>query len=98
MPPNFSPLPTKIRKDPLGHITEHKQFNLTKDIDQAFSDADLVIVATDWPEYKDLDPAVIGGKVNAQNLVDGRSILQRDKWRYAGWRVVTLGEGNFPVA
>ncbi len=84
--------------DPITHANEHKEFKLTKDVQEAIYDADLVIVATDWPEYKDLDPAVIGGKVNAQNLLDGRSILQRDKWRVAGWRVVTLGEGNFPVA
>ena len=84
--------------DPIKHATEHKEFKLTKEVQEAIADADLVIVATDWPEYKDLDPAVIGGKVNAQNLIDGRSILQRDKWRDAGWRVVTLGEGNFPVA
>ncbi len=84
--------------DPITHATKHKEFKLTKDVQEAISDADLVIVATDWPQYKDLDPAVIGGKVNAQNLIDGRSILQRDKWRDAGWRVVTLGEGNFPVA
>jgi UDPglucose 6-dehydrogenase len=59
---------------------------------------DLVIVATDWPEYKDLDPAHLASKVNTQNLIDGRSILQSSKWAKDGWNIVTLGEGNLPVA
>ena len=75
-----------------------KELHLTKDLDVAFSGADLVIVATDWPEYKDLDPAHLAGKVNTQNLIDGRSILQSSKWAKDGWNIVTLGEGNFPVA
>jgi UDPglucose 6-dehydrogenase len=88
--------------DPVVHslppTSDSEKLNLTKEVNEAISEVDLMIVATDWPEYKDLDPEFIGGKVKARNLIDGRSILQPDKWREAGWLVVTLGEGNFPVA
>jgi UDPglucose 6-dehydrogenase len=70
---------------------------LTKDVNEAFSEVDLVIVATDWPEYKNLDPALIGGRVKARNVIDGRSIIQPSKWKEAGWRVLILGEGSTPV-
>lgn len=82
----------------LPQIADFKELHLTKDLDVAVSEADLVIVATDWPEYKDLDPAHLAGKVSTKNLIDGRSILQSSKWAKAGWHVVTLGEGNLPVA
>jgi UDPglucose 6-dehydrogenase len=82
----------------LPPTADSEELKLTHEVKEAISEVDLMIVATDWPEYRDLDPEFIGGKVKAQNLIDGRSILQPDKWREAGWRVVTLGEGNFPVA
>ena len=93
---------TVVVHDPVVHslppTSDSEKLNLTKEVNESISEVDLMIVATDWPEYKDLDPEFIGGKVKARNLIDGRSILQPDKWREAGWRVVTLGEGNFPVA
>ena len=82
----------------LPPTADSEELKLTQEVKEAISEVDLMIVATDWPEYSDLDPEFIGGKVKAQNIIDGRSILQPDKWREAGWRVVTLGEGNFPVA
>jgi UDPglucose 6-dehydrogenase len=88
--------------DPVVHslpqTSDSEKLTLTKEVDEAISGVDLMIIATDWPEYKELDPAFIGGKISAQNVIDGRSILQPDKWREAGWRGVTLGEGSFPVA
>ena len=88
--------------DPVVHslprTSDSEKLTLNKEVNEVISGVDLIVIATDWPEYKELDPAFIGGRVNAQNLIDGRSILQPDKWREAGWRVVTLGEGRFPVA
>jgi UDPglucose 6-dehydrogenase len=71
--------------------------HLTKEVDVAVSGSDLVIVATDWPEYKELDPKHLADKVTTRNLIDGRSILQPSLWTKAGWNVFTLGEGNLPV-
>jgi UDPglucose 6-dehydrogenase len=81
----------------LPQTSEFEKMILTKDVNEAISQVDLVIFATDWPEYKNLDPALIGGRVKAQNVIDGRSIIQPGKWKEAGWRVLTLGEGNSPV-
>jgi UDPglucose 6-dehydrogenase len=93
---------TVVVHDPVVHslpqTSDSEKLTLNKDVNEVISEVDLMIVATDWPEYRDLDPEFIGGKVKAQNLIDGRSILQPHKWSEAGWRIVTLGEGNFPVA
>ena len=88
--------------DPVVHslprTSDSEKLILNKEVDGAISGVDLMIIATDWPEYEELEPASLRGKVNAQNVIDGRSVLKPEKWREAGWRVVTLGEGNFPVA
>ena len=81
----------------LPQTSEFEKLILTKNVNEAISEVDLVIVATDWPEYKNLDPALIGGRVKAQNVIDGRSIIQPSKWEEAGWQVLTLGEGSSPV-
>ena len=84
--------------DSLPQTVDFKELHVINDVTVAVSEADLVIVATDWPEYKNLNPSHLAGKVNSQNLIDGRSILQPSKWAEAGWNLVTLGEGNLPVA
>jgi UDPglucose 6-dehydrogenase len=84
--------------DSLPQTADFHELHLTKDLDVAVSEADLVIVVTDWPEYRDLDPAHLAGKVNTQNLIDSRSILQSSKWAKDGWNIMTLGEGNLKVA
>jgi UDPglucose 6-dehydrogenase len=81
----------------LPQIDDYKLLHLTKEVDVAVSGSDLVIVATDWPEYKELDPKHFADKVTKKNLIDGRSILQPSLWTKAGWNVFTLGEGNLPV-
>jgi UDPglucose 6-dehydrogenase len=81
----------------LPQIDDYKLLHLTKEVDVAVSGSDLVIVATDWSEYKELDPKHFADKVTKKNLIDGRSILQPSLWTKAGWNVFTLGEGNLPV-
>jgi UDPglucose 6-dehydrogenase len=84
--------------DKLPEKAEFHPLELTKDLIVAMSGADLVIIATDWPEYKGLDPASLSGFVKARNLIDGRSVIQQKKWQEAEWNVVILGEGTRSVA
>jgi len=53
--------------------------------------ADAILHLTEWKEYRELDPAVIGQLVKSKFLIDGRNALDREKWRAAGWRVHALG-------
>jgi hypothetical protein len=41
--------------------------------------------------HRELDPGAIGQLVKSKFLIDGRNMLDRDKWRSAGWRVHALG-------
>lgn len=58
---------------------------------EACERADAVLVATEWPEFVDLDPAALADTVRAKVVVDGRNCLDTPRWRAAGWRVYALG-------
>jgi UDPglucose 6-dehydrogenase len=57
----------------------------------AAKDADLVMVLTEWDEYRNLDPAELGKVVADRRILDGRNALDRDAWRAAGWAYRALG-------
>lgn len=56
--------------------------------------ADLVILATEWREYRELDPVWAAGLVAEPVLIDARNALDLARWRGAGWQVHALGRGG----
>jgi UDPglucose 6-dehydrogenase len=67
--------------------------NLTavSDTHQALAGAELVILGTEWDEYKKLDPVAAKSKVAKATVIDGRNVLDVTAWQAAGWRVLALG-------
>jgi UDPglucose 6-dehydrogenase len=57
----------------------------------AATDAEALLILTDWPEFGDADPEIIGKVVAHRNVVDARHILDPDLWRGAGWDYRALG-------
>jgi UDPglucose 6-dehydrogenase len=55
--------------------------------------ADVVLVATEWPEFVELDPAAVTGVARGRVLLDGRNCMPADRWRAAGWTYRALGRG-----
>lgn len=60
----------------------------------ALDGAETVAVATEWDEFRNLDPVAAGEWVAEKKLIDGRNCLPVDEWRAAGWDVTCLGRGN----
>lgn len=60
--------------------------------EDAIRDAYLTILATDWPEYSDLDWAALAGQVAEANLFDGRNALDRRQLETSGWRYIAIGQ------
>ena len=80
--------------DPKGIEPARKRFPtlaFEEDVRVAVKDADAILHLTEWKEYRELDPGAIGQLVKSKFLIDGRNMLDRDKWRSAGWRVHALG-------
>ena len=72
---------------------EQKSTGLTTEIDlqAAIKDTELVILGTEWAEYKNLDPATVSSFPKIKTIIDGRNVLNVDTWQQAGWRVIAPG-------
>lgn len=57
----------------------------------ALADAELVILATEWQEFRDMDPREVGEVVDTRNIVDARNVLDPAQWRDAGWNIRAMG-------
>jgi UDPglucose 6-dehydrogenase len=57
----------------------------------AAAGADALMLLTEWREYRNLDPEVLGGIVRARHILDGRNALDPQRWRAAGWTYRALG-------
>src|SRR5664280_2576404 len=57
----------------------------------AVKGADLVLHLTEWPEFREADPAALGEVVAERRIVDGRNALDASRWRDAGWVYRALG-------
>lgn len=60
-------------------------------VEEAARGADAVLLLTEWQQFRDLDPHVLGGVVSGRNMVDGRNALDPTAWREAGWTYRALG-------
>ncbi|KTR47717.1 UDP-glucose dehydrogenase family protein [Curtobacterium oceanosedimentum] len=58
---------------------------------EALRDADLVLVLTEWAEFRELDPRDVAELVAAPVVLDGRNCLDRDAWTAAGFTVRGMG-------
>jgi len=57
----------------------------------AAAGADLVLLLTEWTEFREMAPDALGEVVAARRIVDGRNALDPVSWRAAGWVYRALG-------
>ncbi|GAA1851690.1 UDP-glucose dehydrogenase family protein [Actinomadura bangladeshensis] len=57
----------------------------------AARDAHVVLLLTEWAEFRGMDPSELAGVVTERNIVDGRNALDPERWRAAGWNYRALG-------
>ncbi len=62
---------------------------------EAVHGADVVVLLTEWAQFRDADPEMMGWLVRQRKVVDGRHALDADAYRAAGWEYRALGR---PVA
>ena len=51
----------------------------------------LVLVATEWPEFRNADPTLLGELVAERKVIDGRNCLDPRQWARAGWSYRGMG-------
>ena len=69
----------------------HPELEYAGSVIGAATDADVLLVLTEWAEFRQADPEVIGKAVAQRNVADGRHALDPDPWRAAGWTHRALG-------
>jgi UDPglucose 6-dehydrogenase len=58
---------------------------------EAAAEAEVVVLLTEWDQFRAMDPAELGKVVASRVIVDGRHALDPAEWRRAGWRYRALG-------
>jgi UDPglucose 6-dehydrogenase len=74
-----------------GVKSAYPNFNVKDDGLEVFHDADAIILATEWSEYKAINPEIALQKARNPLIIDGRNILDVELWLQAGWNLYALG-------
>ncbi|HEY8589806.1 MAG TPA: UDP-glucose/GDP-mannose dehydrogenase family protein [Naasia sp.] len=72
-------------------IRLHPQLGFATDTRDALFGADVVVLVTEWKEYRELDPTEVGELVRDRIVIDGRNVLDPVSWRQAGWTYHGMG-------
>lgn len=83
-----------ISTDPQGIENarmRHPQLDYTESIDEALNGAELVVLATEWKQFRELDPARVASLAIGRTVIDGRNALDAAVWRGAGWTYRGMG-------
>lgn len=67
------------------------QLRYAVDAVEALTGADVVVLATEWQEYRSLDPAAVAAVVRRRCVVDTRNVWDLQQWQAAGFQAAALG-------
>ena len=85
---------TVVVHDPKAIEPARKRFpalHYADSIEDCLKDADLVLHLTEWKVYREIDPTQVKSLVKSPIIIDGRNMLDRNKWIDAGWHFRALG-------
>jgi UDPglucose 6-dehydrogenase len=71
-------------------LAGHPEFAYADSALDAADGADIVLVATAWPEFGEMDPAAVGAVAPSTTIVDACQGIDIAAWRNAGWNVHSL--------
>ncbi|MBV1780713.1 UDP-glucose/GDP-mannose dehydrogenase family protein [Paeniglutamicibacter sp. ABSL32-1] len=80
--------------DPEALSNARKRFpelQYEQDLTEAIKGAEALILLTEWEDYTEADPVAWSQIVSRPLILDGRNVLDIDKWRAAGWHVKAMG-------
>jgi len=63
----------------------------TSGVMEAADQAQVVVLLTEWEQFRSIDPHHLGQVVASRAVVDGRHALNPHAWRAAGWEYRALG-------
>lgn len=76
------------------HVKENKVTGQTQSLDEAVSDADLIVILTDHQIFKDYQPEQLGATMENKIIFDTKNAINRAAYENAGFKVYRLGDGK----
>lgn len=70
---------------------EHPELNYAHSMLEAVREAEVVLLLTEWGEFRDVEPKQLAKVVAEPRIVDGRNALDPEHWRAHGWTYRALG-------
>lgn len=81
----YDPESMNVAKSILSHI------KYTKDSYETIEESDLLIILTEWNEFKELDFVKMKSLMNQPLIVDGRNIYDPEKMESLGFTYIGVG-------
>jgi UDPglucose 6-dehydrogenase len=72
-------------------VAAYPQLKQAGSAEAAARDTDVLLVLTEWDEFRNADPEILGKAVRRRNVLDARHALDPARWRAAGWTYRALG-------
>lgn len=83
-----------VATDPQGIANarlRHPQLDYVESLEEAVSGAEIVVLLTEWAEYRALQPDWLESLTAGRTIIDGRNVLDPASWRAAGWTYRGMG-------
>jgi UDPglucose 6-dehydrogenase len=73
--------------DPTAHggYAAHPWMEIASSAVAAAEGADVLAVLTEWPEFAEIEPREVHAVIGSARVVDGRNVLDRERWKAAGF-------------
>jgi UDPglucose 6-dehydrogenase len=66
--------------DPIVKSIRDSSIRMFASAEESCVDSDLLVVMTEWPEFKEIDPGSALEKMSGRRVIDARGILDRTSW------------------
>jgi len=90
----------KATENFISYISKYRWYKINKrrlvkcgSIKEAIKDSDFIVIATDWDEFKTLDPDTIIKNAKTRIIYDGRRILDPQVFKSSNIRYYGIGRG-----
>ncbi|HWH97418.1 MAG TPA: UDP-glucose/GDP-mannose dehydrogenase family protein, partial [Pseudolysinimonas sp.] len=90
--------------DPEANINAHRVYpdlDYADSLGEVVDGAEVVLLLTEWDEFRDADPEALGVLVAQRRIIDTRNVLDANIYRSAGWEYRALGRpayADIPIA
>lgn len=73
-------------------IKDYPLIRISESIENFFQDLDLVVLMTEWPEFKNINPKMVSKLMTKSVIIDTKNFLDKKAYRDAGFSITRMGE------